>query len=302
MNILITGALGFLGRHTARKFKSLNNNIYGLGRGKASVKFLKNWGIDFWYESDINLKSIRNINISFDLIVHCGGGSSVGYSNNYPIQDFDNSVYTTLCLLEYISKFDTNCKFIYPSSPSVLGNFSKRNIKPNKEFKPISSYGFNKQLAEEMCFFYNREYGIQVGIIRFFSIYGNDLKKQLLWDACNKIKINSAIFFGSGNETRDWIHVKDAVDLIEIFSRKFKGLKIINGGTGIATKISSVIEMINSQFTNNIKIKFNNQIKRGDPTHYCADISSALNFGWVPKVKIEDGIKDYAINFIKEND
>ena len=302
MNILITGSLGFLGRHTARKLKNINNTIYGLGRGKASVDFLKNWGIDFWHESDINLQSISNINIKFDLIVHCGGGSSVGFSNNNPIQDFNNSAYTTLCLLEYVRKSNTNCKFIYPSSPAVLGSFSKRNIKPNKEFKPISSYGFNKQLAEEMCFFYSRKHGIPVGIIRFFSIYGNDLKKQLLWDACNKIKIDSAIFFFSFNETRDWIHVNDAVEIINCFSEKLKKFKIINAGTGIATENRVIIEMINNHFPNDVKIKFNNQIKKGDPQHFCADISSTLNYGWIPKVKIEDGIKDYVLNFIKEND
>jgi UDP-glucose 4-epimerase len=299
MNILITGAIGFLGRNTAKKLNNKKNRIIGLGRGKTSSEFLKSWGIDKWYESEINFETLIKINIKFDLIIHCGGGSSVAFSNSNPIEDFDNSAKTTLSLLEYIRKSNVKCKFIYPSSPAVLGNFSNKDIKPVKDFKPISLYGLNKQVAEEICLHYNRNFGINIGIIRFFSIYGNDLKKQLLWDACNKIKSNSATFFGTGSETRDWIHVNDAVDLIQIFSQKFNGLKIINGGTGIATTNKTIIEMISSNFQRSIKIKFNNKVKEGDPQHYCANILESLSFGWVPKIKVESGVKNYVRNYIK---
>ncbi len=164
---------------------------------------------------------------------------------------------------------------------------------------PVSPYGFHKKMAEELCLSYHRNFGLEIGIIRYFSIYGEGLKKQLLWDACRKIKqSNSVTFFGTGKETRDWIHVTDAVNLLYLFTTKLSGYQVINGGSGTKTEINQVIAMLSNFFDKDLEIQFNGMVKEGDPIYFWADTSKSKELGWEPKVKLLDGLKGY-VEFYK---
>ncbi len=294
MNILITGAYGFLGRNTAKQFKNAGHGVVGMGHGKWDRDAYSQWGLDEWHETTITFEALLNINKKFDLIVHCGGSGSVGFSYENPYEDFRKSVQSTLDILEYIRLQNPGCKFIYPSSPAVQGNLGNIRIKEEMAAVPISPYGFHKKMAEELCLSYHNNYNIQIGIIRFFSIYGNGLQKQLLWDACKKIQESDSVtFFGTGKETRDWIHISDATNLIECVSKNLTGFDVINGGGGQSTSIETIIKLLCKYFQKPVDINFNGHVKAGDPTHFWADTSKALALGWTPTMKIEDGLKDY---------
>ena len=70
-------------------------------------------------------------------------------------------------------------------------------------------------MTELLCESYARNFGLQTATVRWFSVYGPELRKQLLWDLCHRFKGRPATLEigGTGNETRDWIHVTDAVSL-----------------------------------------------------------------------------------------
>jgi UDP-glucose 4-epimerase len=163
---------------------------------------------------------------------------------------------------------------------------------------PVSPYGFHKKIAEEICLSYHNNFNIDVGIVRYFSIYGNGLQKQLLWDACKKIyKLDKVVFFGTGKETRDWIHVSDAVSLLYDFSLKLEGYEVINGGSGIETSINEIIRMLNESMEKPANVEFNGVVKEGDPLHFWADIAKSASLGWKPVITIEDGINEYVQYF-----
>src|SRR5690606_1092762 len=109
--------------------KKSGNYIIGIGHGKWYKEEYSQWGIDEWYETTITFEALMNINRKFDLIVHCGGSGSVGFSYGNPYEDFQKSVQSTLSLLEYIRLQNPDCKFIYPSSPAVQGNLGNIRIK-----------------------------------------------------------------------------------------------------------------------------------------------------------------------------
>lgn len=298
MNVLITGAYGFLGRNVALRFKEFGNYVAGIGHGKWCNEEHIQWGLDDWYETTITFEALLNINRKFDLIVHCGGSGSVAFSKENPYEDFRKSVYSTLALLEFIRLQNPDCKFIYPSSPAAQGNQGNIPIKEDMEGIPVSAYGFHKKIAEELCLSYHKNFNINIGIIRFFSIYGEGLKKQLLWDACMKIyQSNEVIFFGTGKETRDWIHISDAVELIYVFSNTLWGYDIINGGSGKSMKIEKVITSLCTHFKKPVQVTFNGKLKKGDPVYFWADINKALCLGWEPKVEIRNGLRDYVAYF-----
>jgi len=296
--ILISGAYGFLGRNIAKEFKKHGDYVVGIGHGKWDYDEFSKWGIDEWYETTITFEALLNIKHKFDIIVHCGGSGSVGFSWENPYEDFQKSVQSTIAILEYIRIQNINCKFIYPSSPAVQGNLGHIQIQESMVSNPVSPYGFHKKIAEEICLSYYKNFNINIGIIRYFSIYGNGLQKQLLWDACKKIhKSNEVVFFGTGNETRDWIHISDAATLLYTFSTKIKGYEVINGGTGIETPIYRIIDLLNTYMGKQVNIKFNGITKEGDPLHFWADIKKAKSLNWKPLIGISKGIKDYVTYF-----
>jgi UDP-glucose 4-epimerase len=300
MNVLVTGAHGFLGRHMARKFSAAGHTVTGIGHGKWYAEEFNRWGITHWVETTITFEALLNIHGQFDVIVHCGGSGSVAYSKGNPYEDFQKSVQSTLSLLEYIRLQSPKAKFIYPSSPAAQGNMPDAPIHEETISLPISPYGFHKKIAEELCLSYSRNYDVNVGIVRFFSIYGAGLKKQLLYDACKKIatqKEGDFVFHGTGGETRDWLHVEDAASLVLRLSENLGKWAVVNGGTGIRTEISEVLQLVVSEFDTSRKIKFNNISRDGDPKYYWADITKMKDLGWKPTVPLADGIKSYVAFF-----
>jgi len=294
-NILITGAKGFLGSNISKYFKSLGYKTYGIGHGDLLVEECRLIGLDYWCKSDVTIKAIKDIKQTFDLIIHCGGSGSVGFSVDHPYDDFKKTVDGTLEVLEYIRLYNPNAHFIYPSSPSVQGECKDEPIREGYVGKPASPYGYHKKIAEDLCRSYSDKYGIKVSIIRFFSVYGNGLKKQLLWDACNKI-INAkseVVFWGTGEETRDFIHVDDVLRIIEKVISIEKKFLIINGGSGEKHTIREVVYMIKGFMNLDCNIKFNNQANEGNPIYYWANVNELNEMGCYHNVNFNIGLEKY---------
>lgn len=299
--ILITGAKGFLGSHVAKYFKSLGYETYGIGHGGLSIDESKSIGLDCWRKDDISIKSILEFNQIFDVIVHCGGSGSVGFSVKYPYDDFKKTVESTAAVLEYMRIYAPKAKLVYPSSPAVHGLHDNTPIKTSDPLCPVSPYGLHKKIAEELCMQYSKEYEVDVSIIRFFSIYGEGLKKQLLWDACNKIVSAEgfAEFWGTGDETRDFIHVDDAASLI--YTVAINGSPaILNGGSGMGYKVSDVLHKLRDYLKPDAGIIFNGYVKAGDPKYYTADISNIDLPNWRITIPLVDGLKRYADWFLND--
>lgn len=293
--VLITGAYGFIGRYTALEYKRQGYFVIGMGHGDWSKDEYTQWGIDKWHCCDISLKNLKVYIKQPEVIVHCAGSGSVGYSIEHPMQDFERTVQTIQAVLEYIRLYSKDTKLIYPSSAAVYGNLDCLPIKEESLLKPISPYGVHKKIAEEICTMYCQEYNVCAIIVRLFSVYGNGLKKQLLWDACNKIKDNKVIFWGTGDETRDWVHVTDVANLLYMAKEKAdKNCPIVNCGSGENISIKKVLTILFYCFRQFQKPKFNGEINIGNPCDYLADDCKIISWGWQPKIKLEDGIKKYA--------
>jgi len=300
MKILITGAKGFLGSHAARHFKGLGYETYGIGHGDLLVDECKEIGLDYWYKSDVSVKAIQGINEKFDVIVHCGGSGSVGFSVEHPYEDFKKTVDGTLEVLEYMRLYNPEAHLLYPSSPAVQGECEDKPIKEDYIGKPASPYGYHKKIAEDLCQSYSEKFDLKISIIRLFSVYGNGLKKQLFWDACKKIvkTEDEVVFFGTGEETRDFIHISDVLSLFSILLEQKERLIVINGGSGKKYTINNVVKMIKDLINPKLKIRFNNRINRGNPIYYWANTQKLENYGFKAKKKLEEEIKSY-VDWVK---
>jgi UDP-glucose 4-epimerase len=295
--ILITGAKGFVGSNVCKYFKQKGYVTYGIGHGGLSVEESHEIGLDYWKKDDISISSILEFNQNFDAIVHCGGSGSVGFSVEHPYDDFKKTVDGTLEILEYMRLHNPNAHLIYPSSPAVQGECENIPIKEDYIGKPASPYGYHKKIAEYLCQSYSEKYNLTISIVRLFSVYGKGLRKQLLWDAYQKINEASkeVIFWGTGDETRDFIHIDDVINIFSKLLNTNDKFLIINGGTGLKLTIKDVVYLIGSIINPNINIKFNNQINIGNPIYYWADLEKLKKYKLKANILFEDGLKEFIL-------
>jgi UDP-glucose 4-epimerase len=292
--VLVTGAHGFIGRNICRACASKGMHVIGIGHGFWPEAHFKRWGVRVWHELDVNLSTLLAYADTPDVIIHCAGSGSVSFSLENPYQDYDRTVRTTLDVLEYIRTCCPNTQMIYPSSAGVYGNVTKTPIKEDLSSHPVSPYGFHKQISEQLCESYAKNYCINAKILRLFSVYGKELHKQLLWDACNKISQGDFSFFGTGNEIRDWVHVKDAAELIvKSIDHSFASGEKVNCASGKGVTVREIIKFLMLSFSIETGPEFTGTERKGDPDIYVADISKATSWGWQPVINLQEGITDY---------
>lgn len=303
-SILITGGSGFLGYALAKQLKKKGFEVYGIGR--STKKNIKYNALHEVYEAYLEL-DLTETNLNkfkgkhFDAIIHCANNTSISQSFLKPNIDYDSSVSSTKELLNFIKKLQPNTYLVYPSSAAVYGEHTDSPILESSKKNPISPYGKNKLLVEKILIDFNKNVKTKIGIIRFFSIFGPGQKKQLIWDAANKIsdQKNISTFFGTGNETRDFIYIEDAIEIIIKLVTLKKEFLIVNGANGERTPIKKILELIKNEINPSSKIIFNNQNKQGDPIFFHADITELSKLKYKPKFSLEDGIKKFC-NWYKD--
>lgn len=293
--VIITGAYGFIGRYAAREYKINGYNVIGLGHGAWSKNEWLEWGIDQWHECDVTLENlVIYCGSTPEIIIHCAGSGSVDFSINYPLQDFERTVLTMKSVAEFVRVYSPKTKIVYPSSAAVYGKVNSLPISESSPLNPISPYGFHKKMAEDICVLYAKQYMIQITVVRLFSVYGEGLRKQLLWDACNKLKSCNYDFFGTGMEVRDWIHVKDVARLLYIAAEHANELcPIVNGGSGVPITVEAMLATLFTAFDSINKPNFMGVLNAGNPVQYQADIKKVELWHWTPKVNLVQGIRDY---------
>lgn len=294
MKILVTGAHGFLGRNTARHLSHLGHVVSGLGHGTWSDSELSDWGLSVWHSSHVTLDELVTYAGEPELIVHCAGSGSVGYSVTHPYQDYLRTVGSTAAVLEYIRLHSPHTTLVYPSSAAVYGQADRLPIVETDIARPVSPYGVHKLMAEHLCQSYASTHRIAVAVLRFFSIFGEGLRKQLLWDACIKAAAGEHRFSGSGLELRDWLHVADAASLIaKAAAYAAPSCPIVNGASGVGVTVRDILCRVFEQFPHSAELDFSGELRPGDPLGYLARIDRARQFGWSPSIGWLEGVHRY---------
>lgn len=292
---LVIGAYGFVGRHVARALARRGVGVAAIGHGAWGRGEWRDWGIADWHQADITLETLKTYGGTPDAIFHCAGSGAVTFSMSHPFQDFERTVTTTLAILEYMRTERYNSVLVLPSSAAVYGRVCEMPITTATPLAPVSPYGLHKKLAEDICRSYGQHFGLRCAIVRLFSIYGIGLRKQLLWDACTKLAKGTSQFAGTGRETRDWLHVEDASELmIRACEHASAACPIANGGTGEATPIIVIIEQIAETLSITANLSFSGASRPGDPQHYRADMREAEAWGWKAKRCLQDEVRAYA--------
>jgi UDP-glucose 4-epimerase len=296
--IVVTGAGGFLGSHICHYFGTQGSDIVAVGRFSSnhietgSYQHLREY-YGMTLPDPTFVKTFKDFKPT--TLVHCAGSASVGESLIEPYEDFQQSVSLCASTLEILRQHAPSCRFVFLSSAAVYGNPMTLPISETMPCRPISPYGFHKSMCELICNEYHLLYGIPVSTIRIFSAYGERLRKQVIFDVCRKLShINgdSIDAYGTGNETRDFIHAFDVAQAIEcIMTAKADG--IFNVASGYQTKISDIVRLVNESLGSKKTVRYSGISRAGDPLTWQGDISKISGIGFQQRVPLEKGIQSY---------
>jgi len=292
---LVTGAYGTIGHYVALKLAASGYDVIGLGNPGALPPATAPDSRIQLIAGAVNLTTLRALPRLPSVIVHCAGGSSVGAAIANPHQDFHRTVTSTSDVLEFIRTACPQARLVYPSSAAVYGCTDRLPMRPGDPVQPSSSYGLHKLLAEQLIQDRSLNTGIHAVIIRLFSVYGEGFRKQLLWDACRKITAGHIDFFGTGDESRDWLHVSDTAELIHLaIARASTHCPVVNGGSGERITVRAVLTELFDQLAPGTLPRFCGTIRPGDPLHFHADPGETLNWNWRASVHWKEGVRRYA--------
>ena len=299
----VTGANGFIGRHACKAASAAGYQVFGIGHGDWTEDTWRGWGLSAWHELDVSLSSLAAHAGQPDAIIHCAGSGSVGFSLENPAQDFERTVDTTVEVLEFIRTCSPSTRLVYPSSAAVYGRARTLPIQEGSPLAPVSPYGMHKKIAEDLCRSYSSNFGLQVAIVRIFSAYGRELRKQLLWDASQKVRHGVHDFAGTGMETRDWVSVEDVATLLLTACDYASGdAVVVNGASGIEVSTSEILMALFDALGEKGVPQFTGTARSGDPERYSGDPTRAMAWGWTPEKHWLDGVREYAKWFLEASE
>ncbi len=297
--VWVTGAIGFIGRHLCNYLSKQDYQVSGIGHGAYFPEVSKQAEITHWINGDIeatNLQQLLEKSGHPATIYHLAGGSSVGLSLQTPAEDFRRSVVSTAALLEWIRSSSPQTKLVVSSSAAIYGDTPAENIPEEGTFTPYSPYGFHKRASELLCASYAQNFGLQIAIVRLFSIYGPGLRKQLLWDLCCRLQKSPTTLelHGTGNEIRDWLYIQDAIEILVAASTAASPVPlIVNGGTGQGTCVRDVATLLSQKMSPSVELKFSGQQRVGDPFSLVADTTRLQTLNYTPQYSLDSGLDNY---------
>jgi UDP-glucose 4-epimerase len=304
MTVWITGANGFIGRHLARALADAAHSVHGVGHGALEEIEKNRLGLRLSLNGEIdatNLNALAARSGFPSTVFHLAGGSSVGLSISQPHEDFFRTVVSTARLLEWLRGSAPECRLISVSSAAVYGASHQGPISEDAPTLPMSPYGQHKLMMEQLCRSYATTFGLRSTVTRLFSVYGPNLRRQLLWDLCSRLHRGdrTLVLAGTGAEMRDWTDVRDVARFLVKVNEglQVKPFEVINGGSGIGTSVADIAGALARNWSRDIAVKFSGVVREGDPFSLVADptLAHAARFSW--QIPVAQGITDYALWF-----
>jgi len=305
MNFLVTGGAGFIGCHVCERLLREGhavwvlddlNDFYDPKIKQANLRDLQSAAKPFTFaHGDLTDRAVVDElvgSVRFDQIIHLAARAGVRPSLEQPALYQRVNVEGTVNLLEAARRNGVT-KIILASSSSVYGVNSKVPFSESDPiFSPISPYAASKLACEALGHAYHHVYGLDIVMLRFFTVYGPRQRPDLaihkfarLMSAGKPIPV-----FGDGSSARDYTYVGDAVDGVMACTQKEFGYEIFNLGESQTVPLSRLIELLEKHLGRKAIID-RQPPQPGDVPITFADISQAQKkLGYHPRVKIEEGI------------
>lgn len=303
-SILLTGAAGFIASKTAEILLEQGcrvvgidnlNDYYDVKIKNYRLKLLKAHKNFTFHKADIeNFSALGKIfnKTKFDAVVNLAARAGVRYSLENPFVYMTTNANGTLNLLEQCHRKGIK-KFVLASTSSLYAGQKMPFSESLPVNSPISPYAASKKAAEVTCYTYHYHYGIDITILRYFTVYGPagrpdmSIFRFIKWiDEGSLLKMT-----GDGLQSRDFTYVDD-IAAGTVKAIKNVGFEIINlGGGNKPYTMNHVVGLIEKYLGKKSRVQ-TLPFPKADMQSTWADISRARKLiGWQPKVSLDEGIK-----------
>ena len=297
VDVLVTGGAGFIGGHLVRALvkagysvRVLDNlstgSLDNIGDLISSVEFVKGDVRDF----NVVKEAARGV----DAVVHLAALVDVAESFEKPDLYFEVNVKGTYNVVRACRGVRV---LVYASSCAVYGEPSRVPTPEDHPTSPNSPYALSKVYGEALVEALAEKRGYRPVVLRFFNVYGPGQSRAYAGVVLEFVKRVSRgeppVIYGDGSQTRDFIHVRDAVKAVlkALVNEGAKG--VFNVGSGVSVSINELAKLV-------LKLAGREDLKPvyapprpGDVKRSQADISRARRvLGFEPRVKLEDGIRE----------
>jgi nucleoside-diphosphate-sugar epimerase len=302
MNILVTGAAGFIGSHLCEKLlTNEQNTVVGVDTfigptpnslKQGNLENLLNHPRFKFVKQNLMTADLERLLQDVAIIYHLAGIPGVRSSWG---KDFDpyvtNNILVTQRLLEASKKRPIK-KFIYASTSSVYGEHQGK-VAEEADCNPLSPYGITKLTGEYLCTVYSKSFAVPIVTVRFFTVYGPRQRSDMAFHRfiAQLLKEEPITLFGDGTQSRDFTYVSDCVEGIATIVKKDDLIgKTINIGGKERATVNEAISTMEQLTGKKAKIEYSSTLK-GEPRHTWADITKAQNLlDYHPKISLREGL------------
>ncbi len=323
-NILVTGGAGFIGSHLVRLLINKYPNYHIINLDKLTyagnldnIKDIDSASNYTFIKGDICDKEVISEvfkTYKIDNVIHLAAESHVDRSITNPIEFVETNVVGTVILLNIAKEFwkgKPENIFYHVSTDEVYGSLGETGFfVEDTSYDPRSPYSASKASSDHFVRAYHETYNLSIKISNCSNNYGShQFPEKLIPLVINNIVNNKPLpIYGKGENIRDWLHVKDHVEAIDlIFHEGAIGETFNIGGHNERKNIDLVkllIELVdkklNRQSGNSLELITYVKDRAGHDMRYAINADKIQNIlGWAPKYTIEQGLEETVNWFLK---
>lgn len=245
MRVLITGSSGFVAGHLLKELADRDGyDIIGIDKIEANIGDRGDSFLQVDLADSSCLAMLEHALIDVDVVVNLAAESFVHTSSLYPELYVQSNVLATFNLLQAMRSQNKTARLIHFSTCEVYGNTGNTGVHESGPLKPLSPYAGTKLAGEALVSSYAHTYQMQAIVVRPFNLYGpGQQRNRLVPSLVRRLKAGEPVdITGDGQQTRDWVHVDDAVDLLIrlINMSDLRSPLILNAASGVATSVLSI--------------------------------------------------------------
>ncbi len=303
MQVLVTGCAGFIGSHVSKMLRGLGHAVAGVANmndaydRKIKERRLRSLlglpGFAFKKGDITNRAQVDSLILEHraTAVINLAARAGVRQSTLDPEGYYKTNLLGVLTLLDACRASGVK-RFIQASSSSVYGDSRPPFKEDQPTERPLSPYAASKKASEELCYTYHRLYGIDVMVLRFFTVYGPagrpdmSVFRFIKWVAEGE----PVTLYGDGAQKRDFTYVEDVARGVCAALSLGPGFQIVNLGSDRPLSLSELIGLIEHDLGKKAVID-QQPFQPADVSITWADISRARELlRWAPQVSIEEGI------------
>ncbi|HEV2329447.1 MAG TPA: NAD-dependent epimerase/dehydratase family protein [Verrucomicrobiae bacterium] len=295
MRILVTGGAGFIGSHIVEHFQGkaearvLDNLRSGFKKNFAGLK------CELFEASILDREAVRLAVAGVDYVFHLAAMISVPESMQKAVECNQINTEGTLVVLEEASRAGVK-KLIFSSSAAIYGDNPTVPKMETMLPEPKSPYAITKLDGEFYCKLFSEEGRLATTCLRYFNVFGPRQDPKSQYAAAVPIFIDRALknepitIYGDGEQTRDFIYVKDVVAANVFFAAQSSETGVFNVASGKRITINALAKTICELTGSRSEIRHAPE-RAGDVKHSCASIDKICGKGFVPVANQEDNLR-----------